>query len=141
MGLFRTPGHRARLIQDEHDVQGLLLDPSAADVGANRDFPLGVAHALGGLGQVNAVVVHVLDRFGFQGIGLVLSNVLLSEGADLDQAEGHDHSHEQGQSSAAKALERMLSFLQSFVSHYFVLLLILFAGTEYWRPGWHGVLL
>ena len=116
--------HGAGLIQDEHHVQGLLLDPSVADVGANRDFPLGVAHPLGGLGQVNAVAVDVFNRVGLQGVGLVLSNVLLSERADLDQAEGHDHSHEQGQSSAAKALERIRSFLQSFVSHYFVLLLI-----------------
>ena len=133
-----APHHGAGLIQDEHHVQGLLLDGGLADVGLYGDLPLGVAHPLGGLAQGDVVAVFVSDGLGLEGVVLL---AIGGEGADLDQAEGHDHSHEQGKSSAAKALERIRSFLQSFVSHYFVLLLIFFAGTEYWRPGWHGVLL
>ena len=121
MGLFRTPGHGAGLIQDEHHIQGLLLDGGVADVGLYGDLPLGVAHPLGGLAQGDVVAVVVSARPGLEGVVLL---AIGGEGADLDQAEGHDHSHEQGQTSAAKALERMRSFLQSFVSHYFVLLLI-----------------
>ena len=138
MGFFRTPGHGAGPIQDKHHVQGLLLDGGVADVGLYGDLPLGIAHPLGGLAQGDVVAVVVSAGLGLEGVVLL---AIGGEGADLDQAEGHDHSHEHGQSSAAKALERIRSFLQSFVSHYFVLLLILFAGTEYWRPGWHGVLL
>ena len=116
-----APVHRTGPVDHEHNLQRLLLDGGVADVGLYGDLPLGVTHPLGGLAQGDAVVVWVSDGLGLEGVVLL---AIGGEGADLDQAEGHDHSHEHGQSSAAKALERIRSFLQSFVSHYFVLLLI-----------------
>ena len=92
MLVFGTPVHRTGPVDHEHNLQRLLLDLGLTNISFHSNFPLGVAHALGGLGQVNAVVVHVLDRFGLQGSGWFSATSSSANARDLDQAEGHDHS-------------------------------------------------
>ena len=95
--LLRAPGHGSRDVQNEHNLQGLLLDLNLVDLGRQSDLPLVGGGALGVLGQNHlgvalagliAVYIVVLAA-GVQGV--------LPRGQHAHGQQAHDHGRgEQG---------------------------------------------
>ena len=100
--LLGAPGHGAGDVQNEHNLQGLLLDLNLVDLGRQGDFPLVGGGALGVLGEGYLGVA-------FAGLSAVYIVVLAAGGQGViprgQHAHGQQaHDHGRGEQGCQKSL-------------------------------------